>query len=89
MQESKSIAINLDPKSLEILKKVDSIHRDSMINIGLALVEKTGYFKTLSGINASEILEDVASLDLGGETVNTAKPAQEEVKKPSTSWDAF
>ena len=98
-QEAKSLNISLDSKSIEILKGVDAIHRDSLINVGLALVEKTGYYKTLSGKNDTDILEDVVSLDaasLDGESskdtskdVKTIKTKDEVPKTPATTWDSF
>ena len=100
-QEAKSLNINLDPKSIEILKGVDAIHRDSLINVGLALVEKTGYYKTLSGKNDTEILEEVVSLDvasLDGESSGTSVSSvsknvtstkEELPKTPATTWDSF
>jgi hypothetical protein len=96
-QEAKSLNINLDSKSIEILKGVDAIHRDSLINVGLALVEKTGYYKTLSGKNNTDILEDVVSLDaasLDGEssvtsTSKTTETKDEIPKSPATTWDSF
>jgi len=94
MAEAQNIGINLDEKSIEILKKVDKIHRDSLINVGLALVQKTGYYKTLAGISEAEELEDVASLDIIDEESDKPKSkvknkVKDEVKKVSTSWDAF
>ena len=90
MEESKTVSINLDKKSIEILRKVDSIHRDSMINIGLALVEKTGYYKTISG-QGTGTLDDVASLgSLESLDLNTKVEAKKvEVKKSTQTWDNF
>jgi hypothetical protein len=98
-QEAKSLNISLDANSIEILKSVDAIHRDSLINVGLSLVQKTGYYKTIAGINDTEDLEDVASLDLDDEggtrstsTKSTKKSTKEETKapeKPKTTWDSF
>ena len=68
----KEVQVKLDEKSIQILKSVDTIHRDSLINIGLALVSKTGYYKTLTGKNEDAELEEVASLDvLDDEDSNT------------------
>jgi len=99
MAEAQNLGINLDSKSIEILKKVDSIHRDSLINVGLALVAKTGYYKTLAGISDAEDLEEVASLDVLDEDGDrptksyskkeNAKATEEPVKKQATSWDTF
>jgi len=100
MAEAQNLGINLDSKSIEILKKVDSIHRDSLINVGLALVAKTGYYKTLAGISDVEDLEEVASLDVldedGDRPISKkaskkakAQEVEAPTKKPSTSWDTF
>jgi hypothetical protein len=96
MAEAQNLGINLDSKSIDILKKVDAIHRDSLINVGLQLVAKTGYFKTLAGLNNTEDLDDVASLDILEDGASAPKKAskkavQEETKpkKPATTWDSF
>ena len=86
---STTVQIALDESSIEILKNVDKIHRDSVINIGLALVAKTGYYKTLTGINSSNDLTDIASLeDLNATPIATTKPKEKETKA-SSSWDNF
>jgi hypothetical protein len=97
LADAENLGINLDSKSIDILKKVDAIHRDSLINVGLALVAKTGYYKTLAGISDAEDLDEVASLDVldedGEKPVSTKKSKKEAVetpaKKPTTSWDSF
>ena len=95
MGESQNLNINLDIKSIDILRKVDAIHRDSLINVGLALVEKTGYFKTLAGLNDSAELEEIASfnvkLDIGdNEKINKKTEEIKSVnKKPTSNWDSF
>jgi hypothetical protein len=90
----KKVEITLDDNSVEILKKVDDIHRNSIVNVGLALVSKTGYYKTLTGKSEADDLEEIASLDIKDEEGETktksikkkeAKPAA----KPTSSWDAF
>ena len=102
MAEAQNLGINLDSRSIEILKKVESLHRDSLINVAIALVEKTGYYKTLTGKNSEADLEDVTSLDIETEedssTSSTSrvsrskkgsKKATPEKKAPATSWDSF
>lgn len=100
MEESKTVNVNLDSKSIDILRKIDVIHRDSAINIGLALVEKTGYYKTLTGVASKETaLDDVASLDvIGNESTQGSststqskvkKPVEDAPKKAAANWDAF
>jgi hypothetical protein len=91
----KKVEIALDDSSVEILKGVDDIHRNSIVNIGLALVSKTGYYKTLTGKSEAEDLEDIASLDIEdeeGET-KTKSSKKKEVAKPTakatSSWDSF
>jgi len=99
--KAQNLGINLDQKSIDILKKVDSIHRDSLINVGLALVSKTGYYKTLAGLTNTqddEDLDEVASLDVLDEdgdkpiskkTSKKTKEVEAPAKKPTTSWDSF
>jgi hypothetical protein len=91
----KKVEIALDDASVDILKGVDDIHRNSIVNIGLALVSKTGYYKTLTGKSEAEDLEDIASLDIEdeeGETKIKSSKKKEVVKpaaKATSSWDAF
>jgi len=95
--KAQNLGINLDQKSIDILKKVDSIHRDSLINVGLALVSKTGYYKTLAGLTNTqddEDLDEVASLDVldedGDKSISKkTKEVEAPAKKPTTSWDSF
>lgn len=98
MVEAQNLGINLDSKSIEILKKVESLHRDSLINVAIALVEKTGYYRTLTGKNTEADLEDVVSLDVEdtdedsgttSKSKKSSKKATPEKKAPSTSWDSF
>ena len=84
---AKSVSIEFDEASLKILKDVDSIHRNSLINVGLALVKCTGYYKTLAGIGP-ETLEDVAGLD---ELDKVLEEKSQEIKKDTkkattTDW---
>jgi len=98
MAEAQNLGINLDSRSIEILKKVESLHRDSLINVAIALVEKTGYYKTLTGKNSEADLEDVTSLDIeteeDGETTKI-KPSKKgktkmaDVPAKPSSWDSF
>jgi len=98
MAEAQNLGINLDTKSIEILKAVDSIHRDSLINVGLSLVSKTGYYKTLTG-KVPDDLEDVASLDViedeDSQTSSTKAIKKSNKKdnsapaKPAANWDSF
>jgi len=98
MAEAQNLGINLDSKSIAILKEVDAVHRDSLINVGIALVSKTGYYKTLAGISETEDLDEVASLDVidgidGSDSQKSSKKAKVDStpapKKPTTSWDSF
>lgn len=96
MADAQNVNISLDAKSIDILRKVDAIHRDSLINVGLALVEKTGYFKTLAGVNNTEDLDDVASLDVESvdntgapKAVKKAEAVADAPKKPAQNWDSF
>jgi len=83
---SKSLPIEFDDKSIEILKNVDSIHRNSLVNIALAAISKTHYYQTLTG-NIPDDQETVASLDALDNLVE--KKEVKEVAKASTTWDDF
>jgi len=103
MEETQTMGIKLDEKSIEILKKVDAVFRDSLLNIGLRMVEKTELFNTIVGTTETEVpVEEMASLDSleeDNEDTNpkiykkskTSKqePKEEPKKAPTTSWDAF
>ena len=89
---AKQVNVNFDDNSQGILKDVDAIHRDSLINVGLALVSKTEYYRTLTGAT-SEALTKVASLssldELEAEleeTVTASKPAP---ANGASDWDDF
>jgi hypothetical protein len=87
------VQVTLDNNSVAVLKGVDNIHRDSIINVGLALVSKTGYYKTLSGKQESDNLDETASLEVQGqESDKVPVPKNKETPKSkpkNTSWDAF
>jgi len=57
----KEVKIKLDDKSLEILKEIDTIHRESIINFGIRLASQTEYFKILKG--EVEKVEDIVSIN--------------------------
>ncbi len=86
--EAKEIKMVLEEDSLKILKEVDAIHRNTLINIGLKLVQKTELYKTLTGSPAEEI-QKVASLT-SLETIETETETAVEETKPAVgeySWD--
>lgn len=91
----KEVTIQLDDKSIEILKNVEEIHRTSLINVGLALVSKTGFYKTLCNKNESSNLDDILSLDVeqdkGSSTSGTSGSSKvnKAPEKKTTSWDSF
>lgn len=95
MAEAQNLGINLDSKSIEILKKVDASFRDTIVNIGLRMVENTEFFNTLMGKSEDVPVEDMASLDkiedknTSGELKSKSKKTSPEKKAPSTSWDSF
>jgi len=83
----KSASVEFDDNSLNVLKGVDKIHRDSIINIGLALVSKTHYYQTLTGKTPEEV-QDVASLDSLDEAIKSAE-TKEETKKSAKSANSM
>lgn len=95
MSETQNIGINLDSKSVDILKKVDVIFRDSIINIGIRMVENTELFDTISGKKEAD-LSDMASLDslidepkVQNKKVKKEVVAETKAKAPTQSWDKF
>ena len=91
------VSISLDSNSIEILQKVDKLHRTSLINLGISLISKTGYYKTLSGEDKQLKLDEITSLDSINEVDVNETPNQNQGNKPTTqtpaaqtsSWDNF
>jgi len=94
--ESKEISIEFDKNSLRVLKEVDKIHRTSLINLGIAMIEKTPYYQTLTG-NADSNIANIASLSQLGEetevkettTIPQKQTKTESTPKKTTTWDDF
>ena len=87
----KKIETMFSDKSLDILKEVDSIYRDSIINLGLSLVSKTDLYKTITG-KGGDNLEEVTGLDILDEekiVESKSQIVETPVQKPTTSWDEF
>jgi len=59
---AKSTNVELDDISLNILKQVDGVHRNSLINLGIIAISKTEYFKSLTG-NPSEDISKIVDLN--------------------------
>lgn len=57
----KNTSVELDDRSLEILKKVDSVHRNSIVNLGIHMISKTPYYKGLT--EDVDVFEDVVDLN--------------------------
>ena len=68
----KEVKIKLDDVSLEILKDVDPIHRESVINFGIRLASQTDYFKILKG----EVEEANDLVALNEEKVETQQTSE-------------
>jgi len=84
---AKSASIEFDEKSLGILKNVDSLHRNSLVNIGLALVSQTGYYRTLAGITPED-LGDVAGLENLDAVIEKVQETKTETKSGAgADWD--
>ena len=73
----KEVKIKLDDKSLEILKEIDTIHRESIINFGLRLASQTEYFKILKGEINIEI-EEVSNISSETKTESKPEPVKED-----------
>ena len=81
------VQINLDEQSKKILGKVETLHRESMINYAIRLLAGTETFKIISG----EIEEkNIPSLDnVGKQEPINEEPTQEkpQPKKPKVAID--
>ena len=86
--EAKEIKVILEEDALKILKEVDAIHRNTLINIGLKLVQKTELFKTLTG-DSSEEIQKIASLDNIGQIEQSAQKEEAKTEEADigVSWD--
>ena len=73
----KEVKIKLDDKSLEILKEIDTIHRESIINFGLRLASQTEYFKILKGEINIEI-EEVSNISTETKVESKPEPVKED-----------
>jgi hypothetical protein len=76
-KETKEIKVVFDNLSLDILRKVDTIHRQSMINYAIRLVDETDVFKILSGEKDVEVSIDNKTKDVE-ETVETVEETKQE-----------
>ena len=86
---SQSLPIELDDKSIEILKSVDSVHRNSLVNVALAMISKTPYYRTLMGLinDEPDLAVSLESLDLLSEPKEESKPKAK--KSTNIDWDEF
>lgn len=93
MAEAQNLGINLDSKSIEILKAVDPTFRDTIINIGLRMVENTEFFNTIIGKSKNTPVEHMTSLSLlddENKKIESSKTKNiKKEEKPKTSWDSF
>jgi len=85
---AKSTNIELDDRSLEVLKNVDGIHRNSLINLGIMMISKTPYYKNLTGDvegveDAMEVVNLNEVVDLGSENKLTAETTPQGPNKRS------
>jgi len=74
----KEVKIRLDDKSVEILKEVEAIHRDSLINFAIRLLEEHPHYKIIKGEKVENITElnkseDVSKLNNLEEETETKK----------------
>lgn len=93
MSENKRIEIELDPKSIELLKNVEPMYRDSVINLGIKMIAKTPYYKTLTGeemdINTMTSLDTMPSGPLKRDMNVTEDKPKSKPKAKKSSWDDF
>jgi len=67
----KEVKIKLDDKSIEILKEVEAIHRDSLINFSIRLLEQHPHYKIIKGeiedlekLNNIENIKDIPNSNI-------------------------
>lgn len=92
IQDPKVVNIALDERSESILKRVNKIHRQSMINLGLAMIEKTDYYKTLCNqpVNNTDVVSlSISNLDNLGVAEKELPTKTTTVKKSTANWDSF
>jgi len=82
---AKSTNIELDDRSLGVLKNVDGIHRNSLINLGIIMISKTPYYKSLIGDveDAMEVVNLNEVIDLNSENNLTAETTPQGPNKRS------
>jgi len=95
--ETKEITIKLDGNSIDVLKQVDSMYRESIINIGIRMISLTPYYKFLSGKDDVADINALTSLDTNCNTnaLLASEKSQEVVneapsklkRKTKSSWD--
>jgi hypothetical protein len=76
--------IDLDEQSLAILKTIDPIHRFTIINMGLRLVENTEFYNLLTGKIKSDDVTGTLDIDRV-----ISKPEEPTKPNPTTTWDNF
>ena len=82
----KEVKVRLDDKSVEILKEVEAIHRDSLINFAIRLLEAHPHYKIIKG--EVEAIEEVSNLEAINESKTEAKQP-EKVEEPDVSFDEW
>ena len=82
------IQIRLDEKSKEILSKVDALHRESLINYGIRLLQDSANFKILTGeiTEPSKTLDDL-SIEEDEEELKSKVEKPKEKAKPKMAID--
>lgn len=82
----KEVKIRLDDKSVDILKEVEAIHRDSLINFAIRLLENHPHYKIIKG--EIESIEEVSNLDVINETKVEEKQT-EKIEEPDATFDEW
>ena len=82
----KEVKIRLDDKSVEILKEVEAIHRDSLINFAIRLLEGHPHYKIIKG----EVIEDIKEvLEIDTKPEKEIKQVKEEKEDVDVTFDEW
>ena len=85
----KDVQIKLDDESIEILSKVESLHRESLINYGIRLVQNTEVFKVITG-EEEAIVNSIDTLPQQDtpqrEVINEVQQVEEKEPEVTIEW---
>jgi len=81
------VKVGLDDKSIEILDKLDKVHKQSIINFGIRLAKDTDFYKILVGEEDIVIKNNEDEDLIEDETKPTKKPKKQEKEEKNDILD--